>query len=106
MDGLIHVLNDYQIGNWCKRAAWIILALNFVHLLLQLYAIMRVAGSTPPLSFWMDGILPPLISFASGTLFSFFILYAAAVAVEHLTKSAHLEELEEEEEEMSQSMQK
>lgn len=78
-----------------RRAAWIILFLNLVHLFLQCYATIFLAANTPlSLSVAWNGLLQSLFSFASETPFDFFILYAMAVAVEHLVRSAQRKEEE------------
>jgi uncharacterized integral membrane protein len=94
MDRLLHLLKDHEVGIWCKRAAWILVALNFVHLLL-LYFPIFFSDNTHSLSLraidW-SSLLQTLLSFVSGSLFDFFILYAAGVAVEHITGSTQEEE--------------
>ncbi len=88
MDKLVGLLKNHQVGIWCKRAAWAILAFNFIRLLLQWYNILFSSGSISlALPAVWDNLLQVLLTLASGTLFDFFLLYAAAVAIEHLAGS-------------------
>ncbi|GHO50778.1 hypothetical protein KSX_89410 [Ktedonospora formicarum] len=80
------MLKNYQVGIWCKRAAWIQLVLHLVYMIIQFSLVL--VGRISPLSsaeLWSE--VQILISTASTTLFDFFILYAAGVAVEHLVPS-------------------
>ncbi|GHO94807.1 hypothetical protein KSF_048550 [Reticulibacter mediterranei] len=89
MDRLLHVFKDHEVGTWCKRAAWMILALNMVHLLLVYFPVFfdeKAHALTLKFVDW-GNLLQTLSSFVSGTLFNFFLLYAAGVAVEYLVES-------------------
>ena len=91
MDKLVDLLKDYQVGIWCKRAAWIILALTLVQLLLRyftFFSLTNTASSSLQNVDWFS-LFQVLLSSASEALFSFFLLYAAGVAVEYITGSTH-----------------
>ena len=49
MNTLTNLLKDHQIGTWCKRAAWIILAIGLLEIALNIYNISRQFGyGSPP----------------------------------------------------------
>jgi len=107
MDRLVRLLKDQEVGTWCKQAAWVILGINVFHLILEFYALVVQYGRPDPMTLgtWAS-IINALLSIVEAALFYFFILYAAGVAVNHLTGSkeeeddeAAVEEGEEEEEE-------
>ncbi|GHO42106.1 hypothetical protein [Ktedonospora formicarum] len=97
MDKLTNLLKNYQVGIWCKRAAWIQLILRLVYVVLQFSIV--YAGQVSPISLtaiW--SLVQFLLPLANAILFDFFILYAAAVAVEHLTGTAQRVEDDEDDE--------
>ncbi len=86
MNTLTNLFKDHQIGTWCKRAAWFILAIGLVEIALNIYNVSRQFGyGSPPLTLselgqivgYGIGILPQI-------LFYFFILYAAGALVDHV----------------------
>jgi hypothetical protein len=38
MDTLVNSLKDRDVGVWCKRAAWIVVAFNLINVGLNVYA--------------------------------------------------------------------
>ena len=102
MNKLVDLLKDHQIGIWCKRAAWIILALGLVQVAFSVYSVSRqLSYAGQPFT------LPELIqllgyglSFLPSILFYFFILYAAAAVVDHFvgTEEVYEEEVEDQDE--------
>jgi hypothetical protein len=83
MNTLTNLLKDHQIGTWCKRAAWVILAIGLLEIALNFYNFSRQFGyGSPPLP-------PELLSQIAGysvavlpsIVFYFFILYAAGALV-------------------------
>ena len=85
MNTLTNLLKDHQIGTWCKRAAWVILAIGFLEIVLNIYNISRQFGyGSPPLP---PGLLAQVIGYSiavlPSVLFYFFILYAAGALVNH-----------------------
>ena len=101
MSKLTNLIKDYQIGTWCRRVAWIIVAAYLVQMALQIYNVTRNygLGATP---FNTDEI-PQVISFAFSyipiMLFYFSILYAAGVAVDQLVRQREDEVMDDEESE-------
>lgn len=87
MNTLVNLLKDYQIGTWCKRAAWVIAVIYIVQMALAIYNVTRQYGlGAPPFN---SGEFFQVLSFAltyiPPLLFDFFILYAVGVAVDHLS---------------------
>ena len=88
MNTLTHLLKDRDVGLWCKRAAWIIVAFDLINVVLSVY------GTLPHYNTTGIGIVVTtsdlaqafrfILSFVPSMLFSFFILYAAGVLVDHL----------------------
>ena len=48
MNTLTNLLKDRQIGTWCKRAAWFILAIGIVEIALNIYNVSRQFGYGSP----------------------------------------------------------
>jgi len=44
MNTLTNLLKDRQVGTWCKRAAWFILAIGLVEIALDIYNVSRQFG--------------------------------------------------------------
>lgn len=95
MDVLVKQLKNNRVGLWCRRAAWIIALIGLVEIVLDTYT------TTGQLGLSETHLLTPvlfatLLRFAlatvPGTMFSFFVLYAAAVAVDHLLGIPEIEE--------------
>lgn len=101
MNTLTNMLKDRQVGTWCKRAAWIILAIGLFEIALNIYNVTRQFGyGSPPLTLselgrivgYSIGILPQI-------LFYFFILYAAGALVDHVVAGTEEASYKDEEEE-------
>jgi phosphoglycerol transferase MdoB-like AlkP superfamily enzyme len=99
MNALLRLLRDHQVGTWCKRAAWLILLIGIIRMLMQLYILIPLVSSHFSLSInwqsWLR-ILDTVLSFGSAILFDFFILYAAGVALNHLVPSIGQDQEDEE----------
>ena len=85
MNTLTNLLKDHQIGTWCKRAAWFILAIGILEIALNIYNVSRQFGyGSPTLP---PGYLAQIIGYGIAVipsiLFYFFILYAAGALVDH-----------------------
>lgn len=101
MNALLRLLRDHQVGTWCKRAAWLTLLINVISMLLRLYILMDQVSThfSLPIN-WQTGwvsILETVLSYGNALLFSFFILYAAGVALNHLVPSMDEDQDDEEE---------
>ena len=86
MNTLTNLLKVHQIGTWCKRAAWFILAIGLVEIALDIYNVSRQFGyGSPPLTLSELGqIVGYSIGIFPSILFYFFILYAAGALVDHV----------------------
>ncbi len=94
MNTLTNLLKDHQIGTWCKRAAWIILAIGLIEIALNIYNVSRQFGyGSPPLP---PALLAQIIGYSIAVLpsilFYFFILYAARTLVNHVVAGNEEEE--------------
>lgn len=100
MNTLTNLLKDHQIGTWCKRAAWIVLAIGLVHVgfyTFTLFQQYRYAGNPlPPLA--LGVVITSLLGVLPSILFYFFILYAAGVLVNHVVADGENENTIDEEE--------
>jgi hypothetical protein len=103
MNTLTNLLKDHQIGIWCKRAAWIVLAIGLVEIALNIYNVSRQFGyGSPPFTLseivqivgYSIGIFPSI-------LFYFFILYAAGTLVDHVVAYTEEESNGDEDEEVT-----
>jgi len=92
MDRLTQLLKEHQVGEWCKRAAWVIVALTVIENVIDLSFI----GSQP---FGFFGVLRFVLAELSTALLYFFLLYAAGVIVNRLVAMTERDESEQEEEE-------
>jgi hypothetical protein len=103
MNTLTNLLKDHQIGIWCKRAAWIVLAIGLVEIALNIYNVSRQFGygspSVPP------GFLAQIVGYGIAVLpsilFYFFILYAAGTLVDHVVAYTEEESNGDEDEEVT-----
>jgi polyferredoxin len=101
MNTLTNLLKDHQVGTWCKRAAWIILAIGLIEIALNIYNVSRQFGyGSPPLP---PVLLVQIVGFGiavlPSVLFYFFILYAAGALVNHFVADTEIESHVDEEEE-------
>ncbi len=105
MKRLTHLLRDNQIGEWCKRAAWLVAcfgALQIVLFLLAKYAFLpnqaaAIFGTASDLTLTLQTV----IGYLTNTVFFFFLLYTAGGLANHFLGTAEdtLPEEEEAEEE-------
>jgi hypothetical protein len=83
MNTRTNLLKDHQIGTWCKRAAWVVLAIGLVHIGFYTYTLFQqysYGGRTlPPIA--LGVVITSLLSALPSILFYFFILYAAGALV-------------------------
>jgi hypothetical protein len=86
MNTLTNLLKDHQIGTWCKRAAWFILAIGLLEIAFDIYAVSRQYGyGSPPLTLSELGqIVGYGIAVLPSFIFYFFILYAVGALVNHV----------------------
>ncbi len=105
MNTLTNVLKDYQVGTWCKRAAWIIVAIGLLEISLNIYSVTRQFGygssfvnMTPSILAQITGIG---IAILPSILFYFFILYAVGTLVDHVVRSDEESYADEKEEVMT-----
>jgi len=101
MNTLTNLLKDHQIGTWCKRAAWIILAIGLLEIALNIYNISRQFGyGSPTLP---PGYLAQIVGYGIAVLpsilFYFFVLYAAGALVDHVVAGTEEESYVDEKEE-------
>jgi hypothetical protein len=101
MNTLTNLLKDRQVGTWCKRVAWIILAIGLVEIALNIYNVSRQFGDGSPTL--PPGFLTQLVAYGIAVLpsilFYFFILYAAGTLVDHVVAGTEEESFVDEEEE-------
>ena len=99
MNTLVNSLKDHDVGVWCKRAAWIVVAFNLINVGLNVYAALSQytsAGIALTASVLAE-TLHLGISIVPSMLFSFFILYAAGVLIDHFVgEEEDTDEIEEE----------
>jgi hypothetical protein len=86
MDRLTGLLKEHHIGEWCKRAAWIIAAIGLIQIILAAYSlvlqIQQINTGNYPVSLWpiVESFAFPLSIIAQATFF-FFTLYAAGTFI-------------------------
>ena len=88
MNRPLQLLKAHRVGIWCRRAAWVILIIGLIRVALVIYSIFS-ENNFPvsiPVPQELISIAAELTSLVD-VLFYFFILYAAAVVIEHLTGS-------------------
>jgi hypothetical protein len=98
MNAFAFMIKDYRVGFWCRLAAWLSLAIAILHFLVSiLITFINLHGLFDA---YVVGVstASALLSYAGPALFNFFILYAAGVAVDHLTGTPPLQAEEEGEE--------
>jgi hypothetical protein len=102
MDRLTGLLKERHIGEWCKRAAWIIAAIGLIEIVLAAYSLIlqmqqfNGTGIMIPLwSFVITNLELPLSMIAQATFF-FFALYAAGTFINNFIGAAQGEEEEDE----------
>jgi polyferredoxin len=102
MNTLVNSLKDRDVGVWCKRAAWIVVAFSLINIGLSVYgALSQYSSAGYALT---ASVLVQSLRFAfpliPSMLFSFFILYAAGVLVDHFVSEEEEEDTDEIEEEI------
>jgi hypothetical protein len=87
----LQLLKEHRVGIWCRRAAWIILIISLIRVALAIYSILMLNNNTftPTIMAQEQNLLSIATELTTlvEALFYFFILYAAAVVIEHLTGS-------------------
>ena len=112
MNTTTNLLKDYRVGTWCKRAAWIVLALGILHIATYLYYL-REQYNQPGRLLVPGGfslILTSILSILPSIVFYFFILYAAGTIVDYFVgnngedQSETLEDEEEDQDDIEKDM--
>ena len=103
MNTLTNLLKAHKVGTWCKRAAWIILAIGLLEIALNVYNVTRQFGYGSSLVNVTPGVLAQIagygIAVLPSILFYFFILYAAGVLVDYTVAGTEEKSYVDEEEE-------
>jgi len=102
MNILVNSLKDRDVGIWCKRAAWIVVAFNLINVGLNFYAALSQYSSAG-IALTASVLAQTLrlgISIVPSMLFSFFILYAAGVLIDHFVGDEEEDDTDEIEEEI------
>ena len=102
MNTLVNLLKDRDVGVWCKRAAWLVVAFDIINIGLSVYgALSQYSSAGYALT---ASVLVQSLRFAfpliPSMLFSFFILYAAGVLVDHFVSDEEEDDTDEIEEEI------
>jgi hypothetical protein len=97
MNILTNLLKDHQIGTWCKRAAWIILAIGLVHIGFYAYTLFQQYryGGYPLQPIALGVVITSLLGALPSILFYFFILYAAGALVNRFVTGSEEDDNEE-----------
>ncbi|HEY4026203.1 MAG TPA: hypothetical protein VGO86_07205 [Candidatus Dormibacteraeota bacterium] len=83
IDELVRLLEDRDVGLWCKRAAWIVAIANTVVVVFQLLGLL----AHPDVTTLPIALLSTLAGYVVTTAWYFFVLYALGAIVTHLVKS-------------------
>ncbi len=85
------LLKGYQVGDWCKRAAWFIAAIGVIYIVINIvsgiFSIRQQIASDPTTVVWyavLAQVINPAVSILFTTVFYFFVLYAAGTIVNRL----------------------
>src|ERR1700682_5169217 len=103
MDTLTNLIEEHEVGDWCKRAAWVLAGLGLLNFFLDFYALFSQnnpfnSSNTSMLPSLVAQIFRILLGSISNTLFFFFVLYAAGTVLNHLIAKPEEEDEEEEDE--------
>ena len=106
MDKLTGLLKEHRVGEWCKRAAWIIAAIGLIEIALTLYTLISQLQQTgpdyPSSPAWDANIvyanLTSLFVILAQFTFFFFALYAAGAFLNHFVSDTQQDNEEEEDE--------
>jgi hypothetical protein len=82
LDDLVRLLEDRDVGLWCKRAAWLIAIVNTVLVAFQLLGVL-IHGDVTTLPI---AVLTTLAGYVVTTLWYFFVLYALGAIVTHVVR--------------------
>jgi hypothetical protein len=82
LDDLVRLLEDRDVGLWCKRAAWLIAIANTVLVAFQLLGVL-IHGDVATLPI---AVLTTLAGYVVTTLLYFFVLYALGAIVTHIVR--------------------
>ncbi len=89
---MINSLKKYNIGDWCKRGAWIIVAMGLIEIVLGTYSTFQqanLAGGVP-VSLDIVSAVQDALSIATTTLFYFLILYGAGLLANHFAATSEV----------------
>lgn len=101
MKRLTDLLRDHHIGEWCKRAAWLIACFGALQIVLFIWAkygdYTNKATALFSTASDLASTLQTVVAYLTNTIFFFFLLYAAGGLANHFLGTAE-ERLPEEEE--------
>jgi hypothetical protein len=86
METLTNLLKEHQVGEWCKRAAWIIAVIGLIETIFGAYSLIlqtQHANSIGNNPIWWNTIVY-VLQIPLPVIFYFFMLYAAGVFLNHL----------------------
>jgi hypothetical protein len=98
MERLTNLLKEHQIGEWCKRAAWIIAVIGLIETIFGAYSLILQTQHTTSIGnnpIWWNTIVY-VLQIPLPIIFYFFMLYAAGVFLNHFVP--YMEEYYENEE--------
>lgn len=78
MNTMTNLLKDHRVGLWCKRAAWVVLALGILQIAANLYYDIQRLPGEPAL------LLISVLSTLTYIVIYFFILYAVGTIVDQV----------------------
>ena len=83
MNTMTNLLKDHRVGLWCKRMAWIILALGILQIVSLAYYYSQISLPGKP-----GLLLSSALAILAYSGFYFFILYAAGTIVDQVMRRA------------------
>jgi polyferredoxin len=104
MNTLTNLLKDHQIGTWCKRAAWIVLAIGLAYIGFYAYTLFQQGNySGRPLTPLTLGVVISIsLTMLPHIIFYFFILYAAGALVNRFVTGSEEDDKEEDNDEVEE----
>lgn len=83
MNKLTNLLKDHHVGLWCKRMAWIVLAIGILQIVFSIYYEIQLNAPGEPALLFLSSALGILATYG----FYFFILYAAGTIIDLVSRS-------------------
>src|SRR5947209_19506187 len=104
MNTLVNSLKDRDVGVWCKRAAWLVVAFDLINIGLSVYGALSQYSSAgyALTAFVLVQSLRSAFPLVPSMFFSFFVLYAAGALVDHFVVGDEEEDTDEIEEEINE----